>query len=77
MQKFSMLMGISGSGKSTLAQALVRKCNYKVFSSDELREELFGMRQIKLIIRRSLMNFIVEFLRLLTREKIVSMMLRI
>lgn len=42
MQKFLMLMGISGSGKSTLAQAMAAKCNYKVFSSDALREELFG-----------------------------------
>ena len=42
MQKFLMLMGISGSGKSTFAQAMAAKCNYKVFSSDALREELFG-----------------------------------
>lgn len=42
MQKFLMLMGISGSGKSTLAQALARNCDYKIFSSDGLREELFG-----------------------------------
>ena len=42
MQKFLMLMGISGSGKSTLAQAMAAKCNYKIFSSDALRAELFG-----------------------------------
>lgn len=42
MQKFLMLMGISGSGKSTLAQAMATEWNYKVFSSDTLREELFG-----------------------------------
>ena len=42
MQKFLMLMGISSSGKSTLAQTMAAKCNYKVFSSDALREELFG-----------------------------------
>lgn len=42
MQKFFMLMGISGSGKSTYAKALEKNCGYKVFSSDALREELFG-----------------------------------
>lgn len=42
MQKFFMLMGISGSGKSTYAKALEKNCGYKVFSSDVLREELFG-----------------------------------
>lgn len=42
MQKFLMLMGISGSGKSTYAKALEKNCGYKVFSSDVLREELFG-----------------------------------
>ncbi len=42
MQKFLMLMGISGSGKSSYAKALEKSCGYKVFSSDALREELFG-----------------------------------
>ena len=37
-----MLMGLSGSGKSTLAEEYAKLSGGKVFSSDKIREELFG-----------------------------------
>ena len=38
MGKFIMLVGLPGSGKSTFAKNL----GYNIFSSDELRKELWG-----------------------------------
>lgn len=43
MSKFYMLVGLPGSGKSTEAE----KINAKVFSSDKLREELYGDENIQ------------------------------
>ena len=40
--KMIMLVVLPASGKSTYAQELAEKYNAKVFSSDALREELFG-----------------------------------
>ena len=37
-----MMVGISGSGKSTKAQELSQLYNAKIYSSDELRQELYG-----------------------------------
>ena len=37
-----MMCGLSGSGKSTVAKELAAKYNATIFSSDALREELFG-----------------------------------
>ena len=43
MNKLIMLVGLPGSGKSTYAKKLANKADKSViFSSDELREELFG-----------------------------------
>lgn len=39
---FLMLVGLPGSGKSTKGKELVEKYNATVFSSDALREEMFG-----------------------------------
>ena len=36
-----MMVGLVGSGKSTYAKQLAKKMSAKVFSSDELREEMF------------------------------------
>lgn len=41
MNKFVMLCGLSGCGKSTVADEYKRE-GYEVFSSDEIREELWG-----------------------------------
>lgn len=44
-QCFIMLIGLSGSGKTTLAEEIVTKnkdCNWKVLSSDKIREDDFG-----------------------------------
>lgn len=38
----TMMCGIAGSGKSTLARELAQEINATIFSSDELREEMFG-----------------------------------
>ena len=43
MNKFIMLVGLPGSGKSTFAKNL----GYKIFSSDELRKELWGDESIQ------------------------------
>ena len=40
--KFFMLVGLPGSGKSTFGNALASEENAKLFSSDELRNELLG-----------------------------------
>lgn len=40
--KFIMLVGLPGSGKSFKAQELSQEHNATIFSSDALREELFG-----------------------------------
>lgn len=43
MIKFYMLVGLPASGKSTLAQEIIRENrDIKLFSSDKLREELWG-----------------------------------
>lgn len=42
MVKFVMLVGISGSGKSTYAEENALIGNYKIVSSDTIREELYG-----------------------------------
>ena len=42
ISKFIMLVGLPASGKSTKAQNLAEECNAILFSSDALREELFG-----------------------------------
>lgn len=43
MNKLIMIVGLPGSGKSTYAQKLIKEMdNLVVFSSDNLREELFG-----------------------------------
>lgn len=42
MSALVMLMGLSGSGKSTLAEEYAKLSGGKVFSSDKIREELFG-----------------------------------
>lgn len=42
MNKFIVMCGIAGSGKSTLAKELSKTYNAKIFSSDDLREELLG-----------------------------------
>lgn len=42
MPKFTMLCGLPASGKSTVAQKLAEECDATIFSSDALREELFG-----------------------------------
>ena len=39
---FLMLVGLPCSGKSTIAQELTKEYNATIFSSDALREELFG-----------------------------------
>lgn len=39
---FIMLAGLPCSGKSTLAQKIAKEYNMEIFSSDALREELFG-----------------------------------
>jgi predicted kinase len=39
---FFMMVGLPASGKTTYAKNLGQKYNAKIFSSDELREELFG-----------------------------------
>lgn len=38
----TMMCGLVGSGKSTLARELAQEINAIIFSSDELREEMFG-----------------------------------
>lgn len=38
----TMMCGLVGSGKSTLAHELAQEINATIFSSDELREEMFG-----------------------------------
>ncbi len=43
MSKFYMMVGLPGSGKSTIAQSL----GCKVFSSDNLRKELWGSEDIQ------------------------------
>jgi len=43
MTKFVMMVGIAGSGKSKLSKTL-EMLNFKVFSSDDLREEMFGFQ---------------------------------
>lgn len=40
--KFYMLVGLPGSGKSTIAKSLALEKDTKIFSSDELRKELWG-----------------------------------
>lgn len=40
--KFVMMCGLSGSGKSTVAQRLAKEYDATVFSSDELRQELYN-----------------------------------
>nr|DAH79584.1 MAG TPA: AAA domain protein [Caudoviricetes sp.] len=42
MSALVMLMGLSGSGKSTLAEEYAKLSGGKVFSSDKVREKLFG-----------------------------------
>ena len=42
MPSFVMMCGISGSGKSTVAKELAEEYDATIFSSDALREELFG-----------------------------------
>lgn len=37
-----MMVGLSASGKSTIAHKLAKENNYIIFSSDKLREELYG-----------------------------------
>lgn len=39
---FIMLVGLPGSGKSVKAQEIADRCDATVFSSDALREEMFG-----------------------------------
>ena len=41
-QKFFMMVGMPASGKSYKAQELAEEYNAEIFSSDALREELFG-----------------------------------
>ena len=40
--RFIMCCGLPASGKSTKAQKLAEQYNATIFSSDALREELFG-----------------------------------
>lgn len=40
--KFIMLVGPAGSGKSTIAEQLREKEGFIIYSSDKIREELFG-----------------------------------
>lgn len=48
MSKFYMLVGLPGSGKSYIAQELMEKdTNIQLFSSDKLREELWGDESIQ------------------------------
>ena len=42
MPKFVMLVGLPGSGKSTIAPLVAVKEKAVVYSSDKLRQELFG-----------------------------------
>lgn len=42
MQKLFMLIGLPGSGKSTIAKDLSLEENAVIFSSDDLRKELYG-----------------------------------
>ena len=42
MTKFLMMVGLVGSGKSTKAQELSKEYDATIFSSDALREELYG-----------------------------------
>lgn len=39
---FTMLVGLPGSGKSVKAKEIVKQTGATIFSSDELREEMFG-----------------------------------
>ena len=39
---FLMMCGLPASGKSTIAQELAKEFNATIFSSDDLREEMFG-----------------------------------
>ena len=39
---FLMLVGLPCSGKSTISKKLAEKYNATIFSSDALREEMFG-----------------------------------
>lgn len=47
MVEFKMLIGPAGSGKSTLAHSYEDKENYKVVSSDSVRELLYGDASIQ------------------------------
>ena len=47
MVEFKMLIGPAGSGKSTLAHSYEDKENYKVVSSDSIRELLYGDASIQ------------------------------
>ena len=42
MSTLIMMVGISGSGKSTKAQELSKLYKATIYSSDQLREELYG-----------------------------------
>lgn len=42
-----MMVGLSGSGKSFFAKQLAKEKNMKIFSSDDLREELYGDAMIQ------------------------------
>lgn len=42
MAELIMMVGISASGKSTIAHELAEQERAKVFSSDDIREELWG-----------------------------------
>ena len=44
---FLMMCGLPGSGKSTIAKELAAEYNATIFSSDDLREELYGNANIQ------------------------------
>jgi predicted kinase len=47
MSKFLMLIGPAGSGKSTIAEQLREKEGFIIYSSDKIREELFGDESVQ------------------------------
>lgn len=47
MVQFWMLVGVAGSGKSTFAKELKERINGKIFSSDGIREEIYGDASIQ------------------------------
>lgn len=47
MQEIIFLVGAPGSGKSTYAKEKLKNCKTEIFSSDEIRGELYGDEKIQ------------------------------